>query len=434
MRAAFKFFSSLRLTVTLLAFSMLLVLLATFEQVQWGVFEVQRRFFEAMVVIWQYPAQWPGADALHWLKIPLPGGFLLGGLLVINLCCAHFRYFRASWRKSGIVLIHAGVVLLIVSGFITAYLQQENYMWINVGGQANYIESFHNRDLVFIDHTDPKTDTVVSIPVSRLDPNQPIHDPALPFTVKTVFYYPNSTFGMRSQEPKANLPVLPADHGVARNRDLSVMPLPYDYTTEEANFASAVVDIEGAHGSLGQWLVSTLFDARTLPPIFKDSFPQTFTVDGHTWEVALRPRREYLPYTIKLDNFIHELYPGTDVPKRYESQVHLTNAATGEDRPVLIYMNHPLRYGGLTFYQSSFAQGDTASMLQVVRNPGAPLPYIAVVLVGVGMAIHFTLSLVAHLRRQPQAARAAKPAPGRRQPPQPAGSPKLPQNAAIRTP
>jgi hypothetical protein len=432
MRAVFKFFSSLRLTVALLAFSMLLVLLATFEQVQWGVFEVQKRFFEALVVVWQYPAQWPGADALHWLKIPLPGGFLLGGLLLINLACAHFRFFRASWRKTGIVLIHGGVVLLIVSGFLTAYLQQENYMWINVGGQSNYIESFHERDLVFIDHTDPKTDTVVSIPVSHLDPNQPIHDPALPFTVKTVFYYPNSTLGMRSQNPE--MPLLPADHGVARNRDLSIVPLPYDYTTEENNFASAVVSIEGPQGPLGQWLVSTLFDARMLPPIFKDDFPQTFTVNGHTWEVTLRPRRVYLPYTIKLDNFIHELYPGTTVPKRYESQVHLTNTTTGEDRPVLIYMNHPLRYNGLTFYQSSFAQGDTASMLEVVRNPGAPLPYLAVLLVGIGMALHFTLSLVAHLRRQPQTARVAKPVPGRSGPPQPAATPDLPQNAAVRAP
>jgi len=406
MRPVFKFFSSLRLTVTLLAFSMLLVLLATFEQVQWGVFEVQKRFFEAIVVLWQYPAQWPHADAWQWLKVPLPGGFLLGGLLLINLCCAHFRYFRASWRKTGIVLIHAGIVLLIVSGFLTAYLQQENYMWINVGGQANFIESFHDRDLVFIDHTDPKTDTVVSIPVSRLDANQPIHDPALPFTVKTIFYYPNSTPGLRSQNPE--MPVLPADHGVALNHDLTFARLPYNYSTEELNVASAVVDIEGSQGSLGKWLVSTMFDdPKTMPPIFKSGLPQTFTMDGHTWEVILRPRRTYLPYTIKLDNFIHQLYPGTTVPQRYESQVHLSNPTTNEDRPVLIYMNHPLRYGGLTFYQSSFAQGDSASMLEVVRNPGAPLPYIAVLLVGIGMALHFTLSLTAHLRRQSSSPRAS---------------------------
>src|SRR5580698_10968971 len=175
MRALYNFFSSLKLTVTLLAFSMLLVLLATFEQVQWGVFEVQKRYFETLVCMWTYPAQWPGANSLDWLKIPLPGGFLLGGLLIINLCCAHFRYFRASWKKSGIAILHTGVVLLLLSGFLTAYLQQEYFMWINVGAKSNYLESFHDLDLVFIDHTDPKMDTIVSIPTTMLDPNQPIH-------------------------------------------------------------------------------------------------------------------------------------------------------------------------------------------------------------------------------------------------------------------
>ncbi|HTB64228.1 MAG TPA: cytochrome c biogenesis protein ResB [Opitutales bacterium] len=431
MRAVFKFFSSLRLTVTLLAFAMVLVFLATFEQQDWGVFEVQKRFFETLICIWHWPARWWWADSLQGVRIPLPGGFLIGGLLLINLCCAHFRYFRASWRKSGIVLIHAGVVLLIVSGFLTAYLQQENYMWINVGGQSDYIESFRERDLVFIDHTDPKTDTVVSIPVSRLDPTQPIHDPALPFTVKTVFYYPNSTFALRSQEPKANLPELPADHGVATNRDLGVISLDYDYANDDSNTASAIVEIDGAQGVIGKWLVSTLFDPRTPAPFFQDHLPQTFTVDGHTWEVALRPRREYLPYTIKLDKFIHEQYPGTDVPKRFESQVHLENPASGENRPVLIYMNHPLRYQGLTFYQQSFAQGDTASQLQVVRNPGAPLPYIAVLLVGIGMAVHFILSLIAYMRREKQSEAAAKDAPRAGKSREP-GSPALPQTAAAR--
>ena len=73
--------------------------------------------------------------------------------------------------------------------------------------------------------------------------------------------------------------------------------------------------------------------------------PQTFTVDGHTWEIALRPRRVYLPYSLRLDKFTHELYPGTDVPRNFESQVQLSNPATwAKHRPVLIYMNHPLRY------------------------------------------------------------------------------------------
>jgi len=405
MRALFKFFSSLRLTVVLLAFSMVLVLLATFEQVQWGVFEVQKRYFEAFITLWQYPEQWSGADSLHWLKIPLPGGFLLGGLLLINLACAHFRYFRASWKKSGIVLTHAGVALLIISGFLTAYLQEENFMWINVGGQSNYIESFHDMDLVFIDHTDPQTDTVVSIPVSHLTPGETVSNPALPFSVKTVFYYPNSDIGTKREYP--NLAEIPADHGIATIRDLRVAQVRYTYANEAANLPSAVISLATPQGPLGNWLVSAWLDPQTMqqiyetvPPIYASHSPQTFTVDGHTWEVTLRPRREYLPYTLKLNKFVHDLYPGTMVPKNFESDVQLVNAANHEDRPVLIYMNHPLRYGGLTFYQQSFGAADQASKLQVVRNPGAPLPYIAVALVGVGMIIQFVLSLLAHLRRE----------------------------------
>ncbi len=406
MRALCKFFSSLKLTVVLLAFSLLLVWAATFEQVQWGVFEVQKRYFESLICLWQWPEQWAGADALRWLRIPLPGGFLLGGLLLINLACAHFRYYRASWKKTGIVLIHAGIALLIVSGFLTAYLQQENYMWIDVGGQSNFIESFRDLDLVFIDNTDATTDTIVSIPVSHLEKGEVISNPALPFTVKTIAYYPNSDVG-----PKAEFPDAPEITGVAAMADYRVIPQPVVYTTDGANFPSAVLELTTAKGTLGRRFVSLLLDPETLrqnyntiPPIFQSVVPQTFNLDGHTWEITLRPHREYLPITLRLDKFVHEVYPGTDVPKNYESDVQLINPAAGENRPVLIYMNHPLRYAGLTFYQASVGQGDKSSKLEVVRNPGAPLPYLAVLLVGLGMAVQFITSLLSHLRREKAAA------------------------------
>lgn len=398
MRLLFQFFSSLRLTVTLLALSMVLILLATLDQGQWGVYEVQHRYFQTLLAFWHYPEQWPAADIFDRITIPLPGGFLLGGLLIINLLCAHFRHYRATWDKAGITLIHGGLALLIISGFATAYFQQEYYMWLNVGGRSNYIQSFHDVDLVFIDHTDPKEDLVVSIPSSRLQPGATISNPALPFTVRTVQYYPNSQFYLRSQNPGA--PGLDADQGVAKNRDLGLSAKSYDYINDTQNIPSGIIAIDAPDGPRGQWLVSTLLSGELIPPFLAKDLPQTFTVKGHTWEVALRPHREYLPYYIHLDTFIHDKYPGTDVPRRFESQTHLINSATGEDRPVLIYMNHPLRYGGLTFYQASFGPNDSASMLQVVRNPGWLLPYFSVAIVGFGLALHFLLSLVRHLREE----------------------------------
>ncbi len=398
MRLLFNFFASLRLTVVLLALSMVLIFLATLDQVDWGVYEVQHRYFQTLVAWAHYPTQFPGASALQGLKVPLPGGFLLGGLLLVNLLCAHFRYFRAKWSKAGIALIHGGVVLLIVSGFTTAYLQQENFMWIDVGGHSNYIESFRDVDLVLIDHTDPKEDVVVSIPSALLKPGTTIQNPALPFTLRPTDYFPNTAFFMRSENP--NMPTVKADHGVALNTAFGVASKPFDYAKDTQNIASAVIAVDSAEGSKGTWLVSTLFDGKETPPFLAKNLPQTFTVGGHTWEMTLRPRREYLPYTIYLDKFIHETYPASNVPKRYESQVRLVNLAAHEDRQVFIYMNHPLRYQGLTFFQASFAPGDTSSMLQVVRNPGWLLPYFSVAIVGLGLCVQFLLSFIKHLRSE----------------------------------
>ncbi len=409
MRWLFLFFSSLRLTVALLALAMILIFLATLDQVQWGVYEVQHRYFQTFIAFGHYPSQWPGAGYLSWLRVPLPGGFLLGALLIVNLLCAHFRHYRASLDKIGISLIHGGLMLLILSGFAIAYFQQEYYMWLNVGGRSDYIQSFRDVDLVLIDHTDPKADLTVTIPTTHLQPGATIHLDALPFALHVVEYYPNSQFYLRSQNPGS--PALPADQGVAQNRDLGIAERPYNYTDDTQNIPSAFLSLDTPGHPLGTWFVSTLLSGEIIPPLFAKNLPQTFTVNGHTWEIALRPHREYLGYYLYLDKFIHEIYPGTDVPRRFESQGRLVNAATSEDRHILIYMNHPLRYGGLTFYQASFAPNDTASMLQVVRNPGWLLPYFSVALVGFGLALHFLLSFFRHLRAESKLAKPAGPEP-----------------------
>ena len=72
-----------------------------------------------------------------------------------------------------------------------------------------------------------------------------------------------------------------------------------------------------------------------------------------------------------------------------------------DDREVLIYMNNPLRYGGLTFYQAGFERSDKVTILQVVRNPGWLIPYIACVLISVGLVIQFGFSLAGFVRRRP---------------------------------
>src|SRR6185312_2408329 len=152
-----KFFTSIRLTVALLVLGMVLVFWGTLAQVQLGLYQAQNEFFRSFCVFWH-----PKGSAL---KIPIfPGGYLLGGMLLINLFAAHFRYYRSTKRKIGILLIHLGIVLLLAGQFLTDFLSSESVMHIRAGSSANYSESTSDYEIAITDTTDKALDTVVAIP------------------------------------------------------------------------------------------------------------------------------------------------------------------------------------------------------------------------------------------------------------------------------
>ena len=83
------FLASLRLTVALLVASIVLVFLATLEQVAWGVWHVQDAYFESWGVLYPLAESAPA-------KFPLPGGFLLGALLCANLVVAQLLFLESE--------------------------------------------------------------------------------------------------------------------------------------------------------------------------------------------------------------------------------------------------------------------------------------------------------------------------------------------------
>ncbi|HEY4988396.1 MAG TPA: ResB protein required for cytochrome C biosynthesis, partial [Opitutaceae bacterium] len=93
-------------------------------------------------------------------------------------------------------------------------------------------------------------------------------------------------------------------------------------------------------------------------------------------------------------------YPGTNIDKNFSSRVRINSPEGGAGREVLIYMNNPLRYAGLTYYQASFLPGDHTSILQVVRNPSWLVPYIACASIALGLVIQFVIHLAGFMRRR----------------------------------
>jgi hypothetical protein len=365
------FFSSLRLTVVCLGLGLVLVFWGTLAQVDLGLFKAQNEFFRSFFIYW-------GPAGASW-RIPIfPGGYLVGGVLLINLVTAHFTRFIWTRKKIGIWMAHFGIILLIVGQLLTDVLSRESALHLREGQAKNYSEVQRETELAVIDATDPDTDKVVAIPQHVLARQKEIRHAEMPFTVRVKNFYANSKPSNLAAD-STETPVATRDIGSRA----TVKELPHVTDMDLRDVPSAVIEIETSQGSLGSWLVSEYIDE-----------PQTFTHGNRTFKLALRPHRIYKPYSIELLKFKHDVYAGTDTPKNFSSRVVLQRPETGEKREVLIYMNSPLRYAGETYYQASFDPDDHGSVLQVVHNPSWLTPYFSCLLVGAGLVVQFMTHLV----------------------------------------
>jgi len=373
-----KFFASLRLTIVCLGLGMIVIFTGTLAQVQVGLYKAQNEFFRSFFIYWQ-PEHFP------WRIPVLPGGYLLGGVLLLNLITAHSQRFTLSRKKAGIWLIHVGLMLLLLGQLLTDMLANESQLHLRVGDVKNYSESDRAFELAVIDVTDKDTDKVVAIPERLLLKEGNIRDSEMPFIVKVDKFYANCALTNRAAAgyEKAEVSAGAGAGGIW------LKSLPRETVMELRDIPSGVIEIVTPQGSGGTWLISPFLDQ-----------PQTFTWQDRTFQLVLRPERFYQPYSLQLKEFKHDVYKGTDVPKNFSSRLILDRPDTGEHRDVLIYMNNPLRYAGETYYQASFDADDGGTILQVVRNPGWITPYLAVVLVAAGLVTQFLSHLIPFLKRR----------------------------------
>lgn len=381
---ALKAIASLRVTVVLFALSLILVYYGTWVQKEMGIWTAVDKYFRSAIVfipirvLSMYTLDVPGA-------VPYPGGWLLGGLLLGNLLAAHAVRFKLSWKRSGIFLIHAGIIVMMLGELVTGKFSVEGAIVMRNGEAVNYVTNNRLMELAIARVIDDKTEDTVVIPERILRRQEQIQHEDLPFDVTVVRYMVNA--GLIEADPKKNA----ANKGIGL-RELAVeKPEAAGVDADEGvDQAAAYVKLaeKGTGKELGTYLVSVVLRA------------QPVAVGDKTFHIALRFKRTYKPYTLHLINMRHDKYLGTNTPKNFSSLVRLVDSERGEDREVLISMNDPLRHRGETFYQSRMASepgGPQYTQLAVVRNPGWLMPYFSCAMVAIGMLIHFGLHLIGFL-------------------------------------
>lgn len=386
--SSIKGLTSLRFTVVLIVFSVLLVVVATLDQVNVGLLGIQEKYLRTFVVF----SRVPGTS----VTVPVfPGGYLIGGLLLLNLIAVHIYRFRLTWKKAGMLLTHAGLILLLVGELLTGLWQRESLLQLREGETRSYSEDSYRNELVLINMSKATTDRVISVPETLVGSRGVIRHPALPFDLHVLKYGVNAELQAvrASSHGAASMPNL-ATRGAGTN--ITMRPTAPVHSSDARNAPAALIEIFSNEKSLGTWLVSTALEAS-----------QTFTFQNQIWEIALRPKRYYVPFSVTLLRITHETYPGSDIPKNFASRVRVRSDDHHDDREVTIFMNNPLRYRGLTYYQHQMNKAEGFTGLQVVRNPSWALPYISSSMMGLGLLMQFGLHLFGFVCRRQTATPAA---------------------------
>lgn len=622
--------ASLRLTVVLFAFGLVLVLLGTVVQVEKGIWDVMDSVFRTWIARIElspfFPDSMVAGTFLEYGWFPFPGGWLIGSLLLANLVAAHAVRFKlvatggnlmhgvlgtalglfvivfavltsvyeiwplsttlgfwpalmvavaglliltppSFWlygKRTGIVLLHAGIILLLFNELVTGLGAVEGQAHILQGDNTNFLVDIESAELVIVHKNYPGGEKVVSIPEAVLHKGGKIEYDGLPFGVEVLRWYPNTALvslfasdeiaGVARQvlQPLIDQRISAArkaadageygkavaiyDHvletmtprerklidvllaarqryavqAIAMDQDPRAAEMPafddllslediiiarklasglqepltdediaelarffdtFDADREggdwlnrgrdwqryharggdagrlwvreltqtepdlaaegekagqaenalsgddaadqqkadlhhywrirhiapgagvsggQADMPGAYVRITGAGDSSGVYLVHS-----NLP----EPNHKYVSDGGRLFHTSLRFKRMYKPYTIHLLKFRHDKYTGTSKAKNFSSEILLIDEDHPDGLHHTIRMNDPLRYKGETFFQASFKPDDSGTVLQVVRNPGYLLPYIACIVVTMGLGIHFGQTLRRFLRK-----------------------------------
>jgi hypothetical protein len=300
--------------------------------------------------------------------IPFPGGFTLMTILFVNMLMKFLMFSEWSWQKSGTIMVHLGVLVLIVGGGITAFTQKEGFLIVKQGEMSNIIEDYHQR--LFRITKDGQN--IFSIPHEAIAEGQRISIPTTNASVTIDQFCLHCRVELRGENEIKGWHAPGSSMKLVDDRPL---------TEHEQNMTGVEFTITGIdHKQDGKYLT---FDKFPKPP--------SITIDGATYKFEIIREIRELPFHIHLTSFEQKLHAGTNMAKAYQSDVKVIDDKDSWE--ARIEMNEPLRYKGYTLYQSSFdISGDVPyTILNVVQNKGQFFPYIATIIMTVGLVLHMIL-------------------------------------------
>jgi hypothetical protein len=374
----FDFLSGFGLATTLLLLLGVLTWLATVEQVDRGLYDTLNKYFD-----WKSLFLFPEFNGKKFY-FPLPGGYWVCALLLLNLTLGGVVRARKGWKHAGVLISHFGILLMLVAGGVTQHFSERGNLAVGEGETSDVAEDYFEFVVEVAEIKDGKPSDVHVIRGEWLtdlkgDKRRTFKLPVFPFDLQLTRYLPNALpVAATERAPAEGEPVVDGYFLMARPGEKNA----------EANNAACYARVLGRDGSTAAG-----------PFILAGASFHPFTLhhNGRTFTIDMRKRSWVMPFQVRLEKFTAEFHPGTRRPKSFVSEV--TRIENNQEARSIIRMNEPMRYEGLTFFQASYGPPGAGpgqklySVFEVVKNPGDQWPKYSLYIVTLGLLIHFLIKL-----------------------------------------
>lgn len=382
--AVYKLLASYGFTIILLFFLFILTLLGTVDQVKYGLYEAQKRYFESFYVVYNLFDQVP---------ILLPGTYLLLILLTVNLVLGGIVGAPKNWKRPGMLVTHLGILLLLAGGYVTYHYSMRGNMALYEGEQSATFESYTEWEIAITPIGEGVSGKQYVIPGGAFQGMSPeakriFRNDALPFDLMIEGYLRNADVA------KSSVPTQSVD-------GFALLPQEVSKEAEQNMPGAYAVVIDRKTNETREGILWGFSPLRQRAPWVVD-------IAGGSYAIDLRRQRWTAPFAVRLDKFIHEQHPGTSIPSNYESVV--TQIEGDVTRQIEIKMNEPLRHKGYTFFQASYGPQNAPpgtkmySVFEVVNNPADQWPLYSCIIITLGLSLHFIQRLYMYLRQQNRSA------------------------------
>ncbi|MGB6222428.1 cytochrome c biogenesis protein ResB [Haloferula sp.] len=383
-----KWISGFGLATTLLVVLGVLTWLATLEQVDHGLLATLRKYFHWRE--WYIIPEINGKTV--WL--PLPGGYWVCALLLVNMICGGLIRARKGWKTAGVVLSHFGIIFMIAAGGVAQLYEERGVMMLVEGDKADYAISLTEPTIEVMEIVDGEVAGEISVARDKQLSGLEEADARL-------VRFPQQPFDLEITGWLKNAMVRPAGEE-AGNREVdgwTLREIPVNKESEldgAACYARAVFE----DGSKGEPFILAIPPPRSG---LQDYPPQVIEVDDRKFAVRMVKQTLPVPFKVELEDAVAEYFPNSSRPKSFHSDiVRIEDGA--EPVELRIEMNEPMRAGGFTFFQRTMGggpqqqQGPEFSGFEVVSNPADKWPEYSLYVVTVGLLFHFVMKFTMHLR------------------------------------